>query len=110
MEQTHGNQDLGGKNPVLITVTVIQGTDCTSFPVRKGDNLLMAMVQAGYPVTFMCTTGKCTTCQMKMDIPAGSANIASETERYRLGNETLANGIRLTCQVYVHGPLTVFLP
>lgn len=92
-----------------IVVTVIQGTNRSSFPVKRGANLLMAMVQSGYPVTFMCTTGKCTTCQMKMDIPEGSANLMSETERYRLGQALVANGVRLTCQVYVHGPITVYL-
>lgn len=92
-----------------VTVTVIIGPEAKEIRVPAGGNLLMAMVNAGLPVEFMCTTGKCTTCRNKLEIPDGSANQASETERYRLGEGLVVEGYRLTCQVYVKGPLTVYL-
>ncbi len=93
-----------------IVVTVVLGEKREQIPVRPGENLLMALVQAGMPVEFACTTGKCATCRLRMDIPDGAANPPAETERYRLGHEAIALGFRLSCQLYVTGPLTVYLP
>ncbi|RNB90356.1 (2Fe-2S)-binding protein [Brevibacillus fluminis] len=77
--------------------------------VRRGENLLMAMVDAGLPVAYHCTTGKCTTCRLRMEIPAGSAALPCDTERYRLGEQAIAQGIRLACRVFVEGPMQVDL-
>ena len=92
-----------------IRITVVTSDSVEELQVSPGANLLMAMVQAKLPAAFMCTTGKCTACRVRMDIPSGSAAPASETERYRLGSEQIALGYRLACQVYVQGPLTVYL-
>ncbi|UFJ39174.1 (2Fe-2S)-binding protein [Brevibacillus humidisoli] len=93
-----------------ITVTIIQHGVRHQLHVKRGDNLLMAMVRAKFPVEYMCTTGKCTTCRMLMEVPPESAAPASETERYRLGAPAVEQGYRLACQLYVEGPLTVCLP
>lgn len=95
--------------PREFPVTVMHGNEVVSLTVPAGSNLLMAMVQAGLPVSFFCTTGKCTACRLQMDIPIGAANPISETESYRLGEEAVRQGFRLSCQVYVHGELTVYL-
>jgi ferredoxin len=98
------------KQPEHFEVTVVRGENQERLTVRAGDNLLMAMMRAGLPVEFSCTTGKCTTCRLRMDIPDGSAMQPGETERYRLGEAALAAGYRLSCQLYVSDPLTVHLP
>lgn len=90
-------------------VLVIDGQKSSVLQVGRGENLLLAMTKANLPVDFMCTTGKCTACRLKMEIPPGSAAPASETERYRLGDEACKEGYRLTCQLFVQGPLTVYL-
>ncbi|MFY0543704.1 2Fe-2S iron-sulfur cluster-binding protein [Brevibacillus sp. H7] len=95
---------------VGIEVTVVRGGKREQVTLRHGENLLMALVQAGLPIEFFCTTGKCATCRLQMTIPDGSAAPASETERYRLGETAIGDGFRLSCQVYVTGPLTVYLP
>ncbi|EMT52936.1 2Fe-2S iron-sulfur cluster binding domain-containing protein 2 [Brevibacillus borstelensis AK1] len=92
-----------------VTVTVVQGEERSHLSVRTGGNLLLAMVRERFPVDFACTTGKCATCRLRMEIPPGSASEPSPTERYRLGAD-FAAGLRLSCQVYVTGPLTVYLP
>lgn len=92
-----------------VEVTVISQDKHERLPIRRGENLLMAMVNANLPVRFMCTTGKCATCMCKMEIPDGSAAPPSETERYRMGQGYSDEGYRLSCQVYVTGPLTVYL-
>lgn len=92
-----------------IVVTVVQGDVQTDVPLKSGENLLMGLVRANMPVEFFCTTGKCTTCRQRMDIPEGSAEAPSETEQYRLGREAIASGYRLACQVYVKGPIRVYL-
>lgn len=90
-------------------VTVVEGDRKTAVALVEGDNLLLGLVRANMPVEFFCTTGKCTTCRLRMEIPDGSAGIASETEQYRLGAEAMAAGYRLACQVFVKGPITVYL-
>lgn len=90
-------------------VTVVEGSKQTSIPLMAGENLLLGLVRASMPVEFSCTTGKCTTCRLRMVIPEGSAEMASETEQYRSGAKALSLGYRLACQVYVTGPMTVYL-
>lgn len=92
-----------------ITVTVKREGATEQLQVRQGENLLMALVNANLPVAYHCTTGKCATCRLMMEIPAGSAAPPSETERYRLGEQAVAQGYRLACRVYVQGPLLVDL-
>lgn len=92
-----------------VEVLVIHEEQKTILRVARGGNLLIAMTKANLPIDFMCTTGKCTTCRCKMSIPPGSASPASETEAYRLGEQACKEGYRLSCQLYVQGPLTVYL-
>ncbi|CAJ1003567.1 MULTISPECIES: 2Fe-2S iron-sulfur cluster-binding protein [Bacillales] len=93
----------------VVVVTVLHDGESKQLFLKQGANLLMALVEAGLPIDFFCTTGKCTTCRLRMDIPVGSAAPPSSTERYRLGEAAVAAGMRLSCQVYVTGPLTVYL-
>ncbi|KQL48652.1 ferredoxin [Brevibacillus choshinensis] len=90
-------------------VTVVEGSKQTSISLKDGDNLLLGLVRANMPVEFYCTTGKCTTCRLRMVISEGSAGMPSETEQYRLGADAMSLGYRLACQVYVSGPMTVYL-
>ncbi|MGG1661850.1 2Fe-2S iron-sulfur cluster-binding protein [Brevibacillus sp. NRS-1366] len=92
-----------------IAVTVWEGTRQQVIYLTPGDNLLMGLVRAKLPIDFFCTTGKCRTCALRMQIPEGSASGASATEQYRLGQDALGKGFRLACQVYVSGPLSVYL-
>lgn len=92
-----------------IPITVVIEQKHSQIWVKPGENLLLALVTAHVPVPFMCTTGKCTTCRCRVEIPQGSAAPPSETEAYRLGDQLVRSGYRLTCQVYVNGPLTVYL-
>ncbi len=92
-----------------VPITVVSGERRMDVQVQKGDNLLMALIHAGLPVEFLCTTGKCATCRLRMEIPAGSAEPPGQTERYRLGEAAVRQGYRLACQVYVTGPLVAYL-
>ncbi len=92
-----------------IVVTVIGADGIKEIVIHAGENLLLAMVRANFPVDFMCTTGKCTSCRLRITKLDGSLTIATEVERYRLGDEAIAHGFRLTCQVYVDHPLIVHL-
>lgn len=93
----------------LVTVTVKRDGTAEEIKVRRGENLLMAMVHANLPVVYHCTTGKCATCRLAMEIPPGSAASLTQTERYRLGEKWIAQGYRLACRIYVEGPLMVDL-
>lgn len=93
-----------------LEVTVIQAGKQSRLRLRPGENLLMALVAASYPVAFFCTTGKCTTCRLIVRKPDGSLTVPSETEAYRLGPEAVGQGFRLACQVFVNEPLLVVIP
>lgn len=97
------------KQQELVEVTVVRGDYRQCLPVRAGDNLLMALVRAGMPVEFSCTTGKCATCRLRVEMADAAARLPGETECYRLGEAAVAAGYRLSCQLYVTGPLTVYL-
>ncbi|WP_432776519.1 2Fe-2S iron-sulfur cluster binding domain-containing protein [Brevibacillus gelatini] len=99
---------MGSNRPEQFAVTVWANGKEHSILLTQGENLLMALVRSQLPIDFFCTTGKCRTCMVRMNIPAGSAPPPSDTEQYRLG-EDMQQGYRLACQVYVTGPLTVFL-
>ncbi|MBU8713061.1 2Fe-2S iron-sulfur cluster binding domain-containing protein [Brevibacillus sp. FSL K6-0770] len=96
------------KRPQQFAGTVWENGRQHSIAMTDGENLLMALVRAQMPIDFFCTTGKCRTCMVRANIPAGSAPAPSATEQYRLG-DAAQKGYRLACQVYVSGPLTVFL-
>jgi ferredoxin len=91
-------------------VTVVQGGRQSRLHLRPGENLLLALVAASYPVPFSCTTGKCATCRLIVWKPDGSLTAPGETEAYRLGPEAVGQGFRLACQVFVNEPLLVAIP
>jgi len=97
------------KVPMQVAVTVWEGAGQKEIYLSPGENLLMGLVREGLPIDFFCTTGKCRTCALRMHIPQASASDAAATEQYRLGPDAIGKGFRLACQVYVNGPLSVYL-
>ncbi|GED69468.1 hypothetical protein BRE01_31700 [Brevibacillus reuszeri] len=97
------------KKQHALAITVWAGNKQHQLNAACGDNLLMVLTRAKLPVEFFCTTGKCRTCILRLQAPVGSASPASATEQYRVGREALAKGFRLACQVFISGPMTVFL-
>lgn len=72
-----------------------------------GFNLLDGAIEHEIPVDFDCKAGVCDTCQV--EIVRGGENMSPPTdeEKIMLGEEAVARGSRLSCQVLVHGPMEV---
>jgi ferredoxin len=74
---------------------------------EEGRKLVLALEDAGIDILHRCGgNAKCTTC--RVEVLEGDAGEMQELERNRLAMETgLAENVRLSCQVRVHGDLKV---
>ncbi len=78
-----------------------------SFEVEAGKKLVLAIEDAGIDILHRCGgNARCTTCRVQ--VVAGDPGPMEEVEQVRLAREgSLGPDIRLSCQVRVHGDLTV---
>jgi ferredoxin len=77
------------------------------FEVEQGKKLVLAIEDAGIDILHRCGgNARCTTC--RVEVPAGDPGEMQELERNRLAVENdLAENVRLSCQIRVHGDLKV---
>lgn len=82
-------------------------TGTRTLDAEGGRKLVLALEDSGIDILHRCGgNAKCTTC--RVEVLAGDAGEMGETERNRLAMETgLAENVRLSCQVRVHGDLKV---
>jgi ferredoxin len=82
-------------------------TGTQTFEADEGRKLVLAIEDAGIDILHRCGgNAKCTTC--RVEILEGDAGEMGEAERNRLAMETgIAENVRLSCQVRVHGDLKV---
>lgn len=78
-----------------------------SFDVADGKKLVLGIEDAGIDIMHRCGgNARCTTC--RVELLAGDAGPMGELERERLAREAeLGPNIRLSCQIRVHGDLSV---
>ncbi|WP_089966752.1 2Fe-2S iron-sulfur cluster-binding protein [Lihuaxuella thermophila] len=88
-------------------VVVHIGPKSYSLEVPTGANLLLHAVSHSVPIPFHCTTGRCTTCRVRIISGNEHLNDFTDQELYRLPGEALDRGERLACQIYVYGDITV---
>lgn len=83
------------------------GESAQTFEVPAGANLLASALQAGIPIEYVCKSGRCCTCKVK--VLAGDRHLSAPTpsETFRLGRDKLKRNWRLACQVQVNGPIEV---
>lgn len=83
------------------------GESTRTFEASAGENLLNAALQAGVPIEYVCKSGRCCTCKVK--VLSGDRNLSAPTpnETFRLGRDKLKRNWRLACQVQVNGPIEV---
>lgn len=82
-------------------------TGSQAFEAEEGRKLVLAIEDAGIDILHRCGgNARCTTC--RVEVLEGDAGEMTGPERHRLGMETgLAENVRLSCQVHVHGDLKV---
>ena len=82
-------------------------TGAREFEAAEERKLVLAIEDAGIDILHRCGgNAKCTTC--RVELLEGDAGEMTEAERNRLAMETgLAENVRLSCQVRVHGDLHV---
>lgn len=83
------------------------GEKTQRFEMEAGANLLASALDAGVPIEYVCKSGRCCTCKVK--VLAGERNLSapSPNETFRLGRDKLKRNWRLACQVSVNGPIEV---
>jgi ferredoxin len=88
-----------------VTAETAEGT--REFMADEGRKLVLVIEDGGVDILHRCGgNAKCTTC--RVEVLAGDAGEMNEAERNRLAMETgLAENVRLSCQVRVHGDLKV---
>ncbi|HEY9898912.1 MAG TPA: 2Fe-2S iron-sulfur cluster-binding protein [Pantanalinema sp.] len=91
----------------MIDVKFTIGEETQTFSVEQGANLLSGAIEAGVPVEYVCKSGRCCTCKVK--VLAGEKNLSAPTpsEALRLGRDKLKRNWRLACQASVNGPAEV---
>lgn len=73
--------------------------------IPAGGNLLWVALDQQVPARYGCTEGTCGKCVCRITEGAENVSPPSELERQRLGPELIQQaGMRLACQVQVHGP------
>lgn len=83
------------------------GEETRAFEAEPGANLLNAALEAGIPIEYVCKSGRCCTCKVK--VLAGIQNLGAPTqnETFRLGRDKLKRNWRLACQSSINGPVEV---
>lgn len=98
-----GRQAVAGQHRVAGTV---EGQPFEML-VNDGENLLDAAIDRGIPIEFDCKSGVCDTC--RVHVLKGIENLSEPTDEefVMLGEDKVKSGMRLSCQVTVHGPVEI---
>lgn len=88
-------------------VTFTVGETTQTFEVEPGANLLSAAIEQGVPVEYVCKSGRCCTCKVKVLVGEKNLSAPTTNETFRLGRDKLKRNWRLACQTQVNGPVEV---
>ncbi len=96
--------EINRDKPVAVKIT--KGGKAFNLTLYEGENLLDGALERGVELDYSCKQGKCDTCTVR--VLKGGENLAEPTEGERqvLG-EQIAQGLRLSCQVIVKGPVEI---
>jgi 2Fe-2S ferredoxin len=83
------------------------GEETRSFSVEPGANLLNSALEAGMPIEYVCKSGRCCTCKVKVLSGLQHLGAPTQNEVFRLGRDKLKRQWRLACQSTVNGPIEV---
>ncbi|KMY54275.1 peptide ABC transporter substrate-binding protein [Bacillus sp. FJAT-27231] len=76
------------------------------FKVEKGKKLVLALEDNGVHILHRCGgKARCTTC--RVEVVAGEYYETTEIEKSALSEKGIEDLLRLSCQVYVNGDVTV---
>jgi ferredoxin len=88
-----------------VTLQLFSGPVTVS--VDRGELLLEGVRRRGVQLSFQCREATCAKCRVR--VLAGQENLSEpgRKERARLGDDNIADGMRLACQVQVYGDVEV---
>lgn len=91
-----------------IKMVVILGDSEYEIEMNDGENMLDGALDRDVEIDYSCREGMCDSCVVR--ILAGNNNITAPTQEEfdMLGEEEVAKGFRLACQVRVNGPVKIF--
>lgn len=91
----------------LYEVTYHAGGMTKTVKLPHGYNLLDGAIENEIPVEFDCKAGVCDTCRVETIRGGENMSPPTDEEKVMLGEDAVAGGSRLSCQVLVHGPMEV---
>ncbi|ORC32964.1 hypothetical protein B4O97_15035 [Marispirochaeta aestuarii] len=82
-----------------------------SYPLSATVSLLNTLLRNSHPIQHKCG-GKtqCGTCRIRILEGSRFLNPVGENELNRLGQENLAAGLRLACQTFAYGDVSIEIP
>ncbi len=76
--------------------------------VARGAELMKALLDAGIPVASSCSgDGVCAKCKIITVEGLDQLSPENETEQFLKMKHKLATNIRISCQTFVHGDITI---
>jgi ferredoxin len=91
----------------MIKVRVVLGGKEFNVEIPKAENLLDGVNDKGVDVKWDCKSGVCDTCRIKVLKGMENLSPVNDNERNMLGDEQIAQGYRLSCQVVANGPVEI---
>jgi adenylate cyclase len=89
-------------------MTKITFLDESQIEVKKGINLMSAIIAAGKPIGSSCSAiGICGKCFVRVIMGMENLSHPNPIERKLLERENLPSDYRISCQTKVYGPVTV---
>jgi ferredoxin, 2Fe-2S len=81
-----------------------------TFSVRTGENVLQCALKNRIVINHRCNgNGSCTTCKIKVLSAKANVSDPSVSEIRLVGEEALAEGVRLACQTRIYGSVEVYV-
>lgn len=91
----------------MIAVKVTLGGQEFNVEIPKNENLLDGVNDKGVAVKWDCKSGVCDTCKVRVLNGMENLSPPNDAEKNMLGDEAIAQGYRLSCQVTANGPCTI---
>lgn len=90
----------------MATISFLKGRP--SINVEHGSNLMKSLLDHNIPVASSCGgDGVCAKCKIQVIEGMDNLSIENQTEEFLKEKNSLASDLRISCQTYVYGDITI---
>ena len=83
----------------------------STYPLSPAVSILNTLLRSSHVIQHKCGgRARCGTCRVQIIAGANRLSPVNDAERSRLGEESLTAGLRLACQTYAFGDVTITIP